>query len=459
MQKKNRKPVGLEALEDRWVPASIRFDGSNLTVYNLFITAGASATKVIQGVGSTFSVTDGGADNGSYAVTGNITIQGNNAKDTLTVNVNATTGLLGNLTESVGNGSSSVAIDSSAGVLGTIFGNVNVSTGNGLNTVSIGAGVGMNTRGNTNISARGTGDNVANLGGGATNASTFSGNVTVSDFPTTNLGGAKADVFAGNVTVNDSPPNSAASVVTLSKTSTVFSNLDVLGSIGGPTTVTVDGNVFGNLTADLGNGQNSVSLGVAGTPIQVGNVTYIAGNGVNVFNVNGAANNVIATGNVYLNWGNGANSYGTTTGLTVEGSFFQNDGNGGLTVTGADAFEGQVYGGLSVNAGNGPNQFDLSGTGGALVGGTWTYNGGNGGNSLTIDNASANSITLNLRMGTLPLNNVTITAATTGGTLTGLIDWAVPSAANPAAPPATINGFVDNGYVWTNAITLINIPS
>ncbi len=34
-----RRPLGLEVLEDRWVPATIRFDGSNLFVSNPLVTA------------------------------------------------------------------------------------------------------------------------------------------------------------------------------------------------------------------------------------------------------------------------------------------------------------------------------------------------------------------------------------------------------------------------------------
>jgi hypothetical protein len=466
MQKKNRRPVGLEALEDRWVPASVHFDGSNLTVYNLFITGGASKTTIVESTKTGyFTVTDNVGNQGTYAVTGNITVYGNNAKDAVTVTVDggAPTGLLGNLSVYAGNGSTdSITIDSTTAV-GTIYGNVGVSLGDGLETVKVGSTLGLEVNGNTYIRSASTGTSTATLGGG-TSTSKFLGNVSVSGFPETTLGGAKADIFAGSVTVNNSSVTngSSASTVTLATTSKIYGSLTVLGALGGPTTVTVDGSVLGNLTVELGNGTNSVNLGAAANPIQIGNVDYIAGNGVNVFNVGGAANNVVVTGNVDFNWGNGSNSFGTSAGLTVEGSFYIDNGNGGLNVVGtkaADAFEGQVYGNLSVSTGNGPNQFDLSGTNGAIIGGTWYYNGGNGGNSLTIDNGSSNSVTMNLRMGTLPANNVTITAATDPGTLTGYIDWAVPSAANPAAPPATINGFVDNGYVWTNAITLVNVPS
>src|SRR3974390_864592 len=117
MNLKKKIPLGLEALEDRWVPATVRFDGANLYITNPFIKAGKSAVVVTESGPNTFAVTDDGQSNGSYLVTGNITIVGNNASDTVTVTPNAS-GILGNLSVRTGNGASSVSVNG-----GKILGN------------------------------------------------------------------------------------------------------------------------------------------------------------------------------------------------------------------------------------------------------------------------------------------------------------------------------------------------
>jgi hypothetical protein len=134
-----------------------------------------------------------------------------------------------------------------------------------------------------------------------------------------------------------------------------------------------------------------------------------------------------------------------------------NVGNGSLDAK-TKPFQGVVNGNLTVNAGNGSNSFTLDGVGGANVGGTFCYTGGNGGNSVTVTTVATDLFTLNTRFGNGSANLFTIgTGPGTGfvnGTLTGRIAWGVPTAF-----AAGVNGFVDNGYVWQNNITLTNVPS
>src|SRR5437879_3242178 len=111
MKSEIRRALSVEVLEDRWVPATIRFDGSNLFVSNLFLVGGASKIQVLQQSNNSFEVLDGNTHNGSFGVTGNITILGNNAKDTVIVKVNNTVGLPGNLSVNAGNAINAITID------------------------------------------------------------------------------------------------------------------------------------------------------------------------------------------------------------------------------------------------------------------------------------------------------------------------------------------------------------
>ena len=449
MKLKNRKPIGLEALEDRWVPATIRFDGSNLTVSSPLITAGASKIQVIEtATPGAFQVLDGVANNGTYAVTGNVTVLGNNAKDNVIFTVKTT--LSGNLSVSTGNGVSSVTVDGTAAT-SSVAGNTRINMGLGVSKALVGTTNGLSNKGSLSVSSRSSGVNTVGIGGGA-NSTFVGGPLSITGFNSVTLGGANKDVFAGGVNVNVS--NGSFSSITLVATSKDLGNFTVQGGQGN-TTVNVNAPVLGNASLNLGNGTNSVSLATS----TIGSLTYTGGNGSNTLATVGAAGTVTVLGNVALNWGNGANILGPTTALTVQGNMSVNIGNGSLDAKTA-TFQAVVFGNLNVNTGNGNSSFTFDGTAGASVGGPFNYTGGNGGNNVTVNNATPNLITLNVRFGNntgtgaaATSNVFVIGAGATAGTLTGLVSWGVPS--------LTINGnaFVDNGYVWMNNVTLLNVPS
>ncbi len=472
MKLKNSKPIGLEALEDRWVPSTIRFDGSNLNVTNPLITGGKSTLSVIQVANNSFQVKDGAANNGFFAVTGNINIQGNNAKGTITVNVQpqggATTGLLGNLTINTNNGASSITVDGTTGLVaplgGSIAGNTFISVGNNANTVSFGSTNGVTNKGSLFVNARGTGANSITVGGGGTPTSVL-GNTQISSFPTVLLGGTKGDLFAGNVNVSNGP-NGQLSTVQLKTGASILGNFTVQGG-NGNTTLKVDGAVLGFNSFNLGNGNNTVTFAGGGTAVTLGNLNLTAGNGNNSVTLNGGSA-LTVLGNAFLRFGNGTNVFGSTAGVTVNGNVQITDGNGSLdvgkTAAATNTFRATVFGNVNVNPGNGNNYFTFDGTNGASVGGSFFYNGGNGGNSVTVTNAPAlgvaNQIQLNVRFGNNNLNLFTLGAPgapPTAGTISGIVSWGVSTMAD--ANPPTINGFVDNGYVFANNITLINVPS
>jgi hypothetical protein len=467
MKLKNRSPLGVEALEDRWVPATVRFDGSNLFVSNPLITAGKSSLSVIETGANQFQVKDGAANNGFYAVSGNITINGNNASDQFEVLVNGS-GLTGNLNVTTGNGPSSVTVDGSVAGASFVAGNTTINMGNGADSVWIaskqpaggifsGASTGMTEKGNLTLNARGLGANLAIVAPSPAAPSSVLGSVAINNFPTAILGAA-GNVFAGGIIVNNSA-NSSPSKVTLGGAD--LGNFQLNGGQGA-TSVALNNNVSGTASLQLANGNNSVTLAGGAAGISLGNLNVNAGNGNNSITLGNAANTVIATGNVNLNLGNGANAFGVSTGLTVNGNLFLRTGNGSLDV-GTKAFEGNVFGSLGVNTGNGNNSFTLDGAGTANVGGSWTYTGGNGGNAVTVTTQATDLFTLNVGFGNNPgsgagTSNVFtigtgVGAGFVNGTLTGAVSWGIPSLT------AAGNAFVDNGYVWMNNITLTNIPS
>jgi hypothetical protein len=448
MKSEIRRPLSVEALEDRWVPATIQFDGSNLSVSNLFLDGGASKIQVLQQANDSFEVLDGNNNNGSYDVTGNITILGNNAKDTVIVNVNNTVGLLGNLSIDAGNANGNITIDGNqAGAF--IAGNSNISLGSNASQVTLGGTTGFTNKGSLTVTARGNGDNSITIGGAA-NSTIVLGNTQIIGFPVVTLGGTQGDLFAGNVGIGNFQDQNA-SAIQLKAGAQIRGNFTEQAS-NAPTSVQVNGSVLGFATVALGNGTNSVTLAGGGAPVTLGNLTITGGNGNTTFTPSGGSA-VTVLNNVSVNWGNGNNVVGSSAGFTVNGSLSVVNGNGSLNAA-TDAFQGQDFGNLSVNSGNGNNQVTLDGTNGAVVGGVFNYNGGNGGNSVTIDNASPNVVDLNGHVGNDPANLLTIGAGTTPGTITGTFIWNDPTAAIPG-----VNGLVNNGYVFTSPITLINIPS
>ncbi len=460
MKTRKRQPLALEALESRWVPATIRFDGSNLFVHNPLITGGSATLTVNQKADGSFQVLDGAANNGSFRVTGNITLIGNNAADTVNVNVSPM-GLVGNLSVAAGNGANSVTIDgTAAGAF--IAGDTRVNVGNSpiRNDVFIGSGTGLTNRGSVSVTAHGTGaNNLVFIGGGA-NPSKVLGNTQLTNFPTVILGVTPGDTFAGNVNVqNQSNPQ----IATILSFAPILGNFTVQGGAA-DTSVEVDGNVLGQAVFNLGNGTNSVLIGGNATPaVTLGSLTYNAGNGANTFLTSsfGQPSAVTIFGNAAFNWGNGFNAFNNTNGLTVNGNLSLTNGNGRLDVAGS-TFQAQVFGNLNVNTGNGNNFFTFDGTNGASVGGSFFYTGGNGGNNVTVNNAppATNLIQLFVRFGNNPgtgaaatSNVFTIGAGTVPGTLTGFVSFGVPSLT------ANGNAFNDNGYVFANDITFINLPS
>jgi hypothetical protein len=172
MAKQRRRTLTLERLEDRWVPSSIQYDGSNLTITNLTGSSpavggigGGPTLAVTQQSNGTFVVkvnsavienplpgggkaggpfyldTTTGVGNGNFFVTGNLNINagGGNVVIQVTLdNASANSGLLpGNLTINTGNGNDTVILTTISSLTdakstgGTIGGSLSVNFGSG----------------------------------------------------------------------------------------------------------------------------------------------------------------------------------------------------------------------------------------------------------------------------------------------------------------------------------------
>ena len=461
MRLKSRMPLALEALEDRWVPATVRFDGSNLFVSNPTIAGGASTLSVIQTAApNTFQVKDGASNNGFYTLTGNLTINGNNAKDTIAVNA---TSLVGNVFVTAGNGPDTVSVDGTVAT-GFIAGNTRVTVGSANSTVNFGATVGLTNKGSVFLSSSGA-NSTANLGNAA-NPIQVLGDANIVGVNSINLGFGKNDNYGGNINIT---PNTNTAPLTLSEGS--FGGTDVI-TVGGSFNITsgtagaaansvfLRGMVIGkNLVVNLpGSTDFEVSSSFGSTTVVEGTTIYHGGNGTQTISLSGGK----FLGDVLLTIGNGDAGVDLSlfgAGTLIQGNLQVNAGNGNLGTApfGAD-IQATIFGNASFNLGNGNNSvaFDT----GSSVGGTVNYTGGNGGNNFGVTNTSGSLMTVNVRFGNnlgtgnpLTSDVFTIGAGTTPGSLTGKVSWGDPSLL------ANGNAYVDNGYVWTNNILLTNVPS
>lgn len=400
----------LETLEDRTVPATIRFVSGSLFISN----QNAALTLAPQG-GTVVKVTDGALVT-TFTGVGNIYVTGTNKADTVTVDT-AAGGFNSNLSFNMGNSNDVVNLVGANPILG----NVMIMGGRGNDTaVFSGAAYG-------NVLLQdmlGTADTAVFGGGQGTQ---FLGNITTL--------GANIVVFGANTTVNGRTTvlniNESSTSVAVDSVTTTFGGDVQIRTGSGNDTVVATGIYLGNLTVDVGgailsntvvltgavNGNASISGGtgadiftVALTPgnAVAGNLSLNAGDGDNSLNL--AAGDV--SGNLSVQVGNGNNTY-SPFGMNVAGSAQFHLGNGNNTLAFAS---GSIGGDLSVEAGNGTNVTTLTGT---TLAGRLRYRSGNGTNTLNVTPAVATLFNLDVLFGN---GNDTFTAnanATLNGTING----------------------------------------
>jgi hypothetical protein len=421
MKQKNSAPLYLEPLEDRWVPATVRFVAGSLYVSNPLITGGTASLTLTQTANNTWQVKDGNAVLGTYAGVGNLSVTGSNAADKITVDLQTFTSG-GNLLINSGNGNDTVALKAAGG---SLRGSVTMLTGYGNDSVSMNnTGTGITIGGAVQISDLAGNDTVSF--GNAAGVSKFLGNVTLTGMNAIRLAFGQADVFGGNFTAslgNDAVPldletNKVPTSVTID------GSLLISGGAGDDSVFYSSMSVNGDVNINLGESQTASGNFVsefAGFPLlQVGgNYTYTGGSGVDEVVLSGAT----IGGNASLNLGSGGDD---TVDVSTASSGIQPIIGGNLTMTGgngniyfdgfsAEGITAAVGGNLSVTVGSGNDTATLLGP----VGGTTSWHSGNGNDSLTV--AGAQTYNLNVAFGngddTFTLNNAAavVTGSVNGG--------------------------------------------
>jgi hypothetical protein len=463
------RPV-VEHLEDRWVPASVFYDGSNLFVSNpTYISSlGHTNLQVLQQSSGAFEVLDNTSFNGIYRVTGSITITTGNFAQLVTVTLNNSAGngrLGGGLSITTGNSNDTINVN---GTVGNEFigGNVLVDGGNGNDNINLGASVGFRIGGTTHLSGN-LGTDAANIGNGATPV-TFQGDLNfhaIQSIPLATLGSNYTLQRGLGIDKNLNQTSGATKVFSFNLTFPANMNLPGAlringGGSGGPfgDTITLDStDTVGSLSIILGLGNNSVTVG--GTVNGNASISFAGGSTITVdagTTIN--ANKLLGAG-LTLSMGSGPNTYNLDNAFTVFG-------NTSITAPATNSTNPQTVvldatiqatgiatgdGNLTVSLGNAVNSFTLD-TGASAV--NFTYTPGTGGDTVNINNDS------------VAHNNIFITVPNANGVYNLNLNFAGPN--SPLKQDVTFSGgnaagasgaIMVNKNGDTNVVCTNNLPN
>lgn len=381
MTRRPRFSPSIEALEARWVPATIRLLGGNLLVSNPSLVAGTSNITIKLVAAGTFQVTDGTK---TVAVSGvsNILYTGTNQADSVTLDLNGQS-FGGGFLARTGNGDDTVSVlSSSAG--GAIRGNVTVQTGAGTDSVSI------NNAGGGSLAIGGSVRVVNTLGSDSlsmtgANATTIGGNLQATKVANVQIGQSGAVAIGGSLVVaNDqlaTPSNITVGGSNVSPT-TVGGNVSI--STGGAADTVVLGsstlNIRGGTTQlSTGGGNDAVTLGSGGTTTIHGGLSLTEGDGDDTLTVNALFSGVTALqGDASVDLGQGNDNVNATIApFTIDGSLSVTlgDGNDSMNISAA-----VIRGDLNIFAGGGNDTVTV----GEAPGGRLTFQGGGGDDQLTL---------------------------------------------------------------------------
>jgi hypothetical protein len=413
-----RRPLFLEALESRWVPATLVYSGGNLAISNPthFNGAGQGVVSVTQDPATgLFTVMDGTFFQGKFKITGNLSITGSTRADKISVLLNNTAGngfLPGDVTINGGNGNDTITVDGTAGNASErVGGNLSVDGGNGDDQINVGTVAGITIRGNSNTIIGNNGNDSFNLGGGP-GTTAIGGALSVYGTPNVNF--TRSNILGGQlVTLQMSPTNTAQKFAALKLHETGVNTGLTLNTAP----VTINGGNLGDVVTfdnSTNLGTTTITDGAGGNTLTLnakvhGNFAYTAGNGNNVVTIGGAASitnaSAAAPGDLTLKLGNGANTYNIDSGFHVAHDFTLTNGNGNLNVL-IGATVGHF---LTVNAGTGTNNVKLDGD--VVNGGSatttfgqffYSFAGGGNQNTVTFDNDATQQIIANVIIPAVP---------------------------------------------------------
>lgn len=360
MRSKYQVRPRVEALEDRWVPATVNVINGTMTISNqtgaLVIAPQATAGKV--------DVTDNGKTVTYSGVGTSINVTGTTSGDSITFKGN--TGFNGNLTINGGNGNDTIDLS------GPILGNLSVLGGLGDDTITS-TNADVKVGGYANLSDT-SGTNTLDLNGRNWTVGT---DLSVSGVSSFSMGAANTLKVGGNATF--SGLSSGLSAATYS-----FNGLSV--SVGKALTIngyseddTVNVTVTGafstktGTTVNLGGGTNSFNLAPGAASTLAGTFQYTGSWGDDTVTLDA---NATLGGPVNLTLGDGSNTVTQNAGDVISGNLTVNGGSGGNNVT----LSGTLNGYASFTYGNGVNVTTVN----SVPSGKVIYRGGNNDDTLNL---------------------------------------------------------------------------
>jgi hypothetical protein len=372
MKKPRRRFLFLERLEDRCVPATTRLLGSQLLISSPAVTAGATSVTITQSATAlnTFTVTDGGKSNGTYAGVAAILYTGTNAADGVTLDLNGQR-YTGSFLANTGTGNDTVTVLSGAGAGGAILGPVTVLTGAGDDVVNLNSTGATAVRFGGLIQATdGLGTNTLNFGNAS--APTTAAGLTITGYSQVTLGAGQADVL-GPVTVQDAAQTLAVNL-TAADGLTINRGLTVTTGAGADSVTLGFIQVNGATQLNLGDGDDTLTVGPFGVfmspPASLnGDLSITEGSGDDVLLM---ATALSVGGNLSIRFGDGDNQLivDSLPGPQVAGNLTLVAGNGDSFLF----FAGSVGGNITEHLGNGDNLVGFT----SAPGGVLNYTSGNG---------------------------------------------------------------------------------
>jgi hypothetical protein len=404
MRKHRRTRLCVEPLEDRLVPATVRFVSGTLFITPSTGEAALTLTAK-QTAANTFSVKDGATTLGPFGPVSNINITGGNGADSITVDLNGLA-YTGNIFASTGNGNDIIDITNSSGTAASVKGNVTLQSGLGNDSVSVSsASAGVLNFGGSVLAQDLQGNDSFTFGNGSA-STTVSGNLTILGTNNIQIDQGSNDNVGGNITITQGTHGGH-----LSLEQGLISGTEVL-TVGGSFNITsnqlsadvfVRGMVLGkDMNVTLGNGIGpDVAFG------QPGNFLGLSSSPATVTTINGNFN--------YTSTGAGNDSIDLGSGV-VNGNMGITVGDGNVNIS-LETFTTQtiIGGNLSIKAGNGNDLIGpLAGDGGnqALIAGNVFLQLGNGNDTVSFDAGGSVGGKITLRAGN-GNDSVTLAAAQT----------------------------------------------
>jgi hypothetical protein len=417
--KRKTRALCLEQLEDRCVPSlSVSFNGSSLSITGTPTSGIVNLTQ--PGAGSSITVADGTTTLGTFAVTGNLSVTTGNAADTINLTLNTAGFLPGNVTINSGLGNDVISINGGGG--GAIRGFLNIPGGFGNKTFNIGNNSGVVLAGFAFITG-GQGHDTANIGTGST--VTSASDLFISRVSTVTMGATATPAVIGtNLTILNSQNGALTNTVNVD--ATVNGTFQYVGG-SGIDNVTLAGtyNTAAGSTTNVFNGEGTNSLTTATGATFGGTFSYFGGSGGDSITLNTATFN----GDLNLNLGNGNNTWSVGSAFTVLGNMTITAGNGNNNI---GSFGGSVNGNLSIFLGNGNETFTFNGN---VFGSTFRYTAGTGTTNLTINGNGSFNLCVLLGGGT---GGSTVAFGATASVGAATIDFGAHTGTDTFTPPTTI---------------------